>query len=155
MGCCLPLRCKLRSQSPQRREDRDASEGTLVSSWQRAWPSTRVLSQQFLSSVRPLAPPPFSSAAHWMPVWLAGEALTSPRRRPKGQWKRCQLGQHFTAEHHSPNKQCSGPQATGNMEPVITSRAWLVHSPKTEPGQRLERVLRLTQMSQPGHVIRE
>lgn len=31
-------------------------QGSLLSSWQQAWPSTRVLSQQLLSSVRP--PPP-------------------------------------------------------------------------------------------------
>lgn len=130
-------------------------QGSLLSSWQQAWPSTRVLSQQLLSSVRPPPPPPLppqppGCQSAWL-VW----AKQAPAIGPKGQWNCCQLGQHFTAEHHSPNKQCSGPQATGNMEPVITSRAWLVHSPKPEPGQGLERVLHLTQISQPGYVIRE
>lgn len=129
-------------------------QGSLLSIWQQAWPITRVLSQHFPCSVRPLSSTS-SSTASWLPVSLAGVGLTSPRHQPKGQWNCCQLGQHFTAEHHSPNKQCSGPQATGNMEPVITSRAWLVHSPKTKPGQELERELHLTQISQPGYVIKE
>lgn len=130
-------------------------EGSLLSSWQRAWPSTRVLSQQLLSSVRPPPPPPYppqppGCQSAWL-VW----AKQAPAIGPKGQWNCCQLGQHFTAEHHSPNKQRSGPQATGNMEPVITSRAWLVHSPKPKSDQGLECVLHLTQISQPGYVIRK
>lgn len=109
----------------QRREGRCASQGTLLPPpfiWQTARPHTRVLSQQLLSSVRALAPTASSSAC-WMPVWLP-KGLTSPRRGPKGQWKGCQLGRHFTAKHQrSPNKQCSGLPATANMQPVISCHA--------------------------------
>ncbi|TNN82386.1 hypothetical protein EYF80_007221 [Liparis tanakae] len=59
-----------------------------------------------------------------------GSKQEAPAIGPKGQGSCCQLGQHFTAEHHSPNKQRCGPRATGNVEPVITGRARLVHAPK-------------------------
>lgn len=84
----------------------------------------------------PLPPQPPGCQSAWL-LW----AKQVPAIGPKGHCNCCQLGQHFTAEHHSPNKQCNGTQATGNMEPVITSRAWLVHSPKPKPGQGLECVL--------------
>lgn len=149
------MRCKLRSLSPQRREDRGVSGEVFspVGSRPGLAPGCSANSSSPLSDPHPappLPPQPPGCQSAWL-VW----AKQAPAIGPKGQWNCCQLGQHFTAEHHSPNKQCSGPQATGNMEPVITSRAWLVHSPKPKPGQGLERVLHLTQISGPGYVIRE
>lgn len=58
--------------------------GSLLSSWQQAWPSTRVLSQQLLSSVRPPPRATSSSTASWMPVCLVGVGQTSPSHRAKG-----------------------------------------------------------------------
>ena len=144
MGWCWPSRCKLRSLSPQGREDRGVSREVFspTGSTPGLAPGCSANSSFPLSD--PLPPPPLpplppGCQSAWL-VW----AKQAPSIGPKGQRNSCQLGQHFTAEHHSPNKQCSGPQATGNMEPVITSRAWLVHSPKPKPGQGLECVLHLT-----------
>lgn len=135
---CWPLRNKLRPLTPQRREDRGVSGEVFspVGSKPGLAPGCSANSSSPLSDPPPPSPPGCQSA--WL-LW----AKQVPAIRPKGQCNCCQLGQHFTAEHHSPNKQCNGTQATGNMEPVITSRAWLVHSPKPKPGQGLECILHL------------
>lgn len=131
VGCCFPWRCKLRSASPHRDERAAVPARELCFPprhppppfiWLPARPHTRVLSQQLLSPVRALTPASSSSTC-WMPVWLP-KGLTSLRHGPKGQWKGCQLGRHFTAEHQcSPNKQCNGLPATANMQPVISCHA--------------------------------
>lgn len=78
MGCCLALRCKLRSLSPQRcvREvfslfgkGPGLAPGCLANSFS-------PLSDPHSSSS--------SSAASWMPVCLPGVGLTSPRHQAKG-----------------------------------------------------------------------
>lgn len=153
MRWCWPLRCKLRSLSPKRRKD--GGESWEVYSLVGSRPDLAPGCSANSFSVRPPPPPPLppqppGCQSAWL-VWAKQAQAIGPR----GQRGCCQLGQHFTAEHHSPNKQCSGPQATGNMEPVITSRARLVHSPKSNPGQGLERLRHLTQMSQSGYVMRE
>ncbi|KAI4807594.1 hypothetical protein KUCAC02_027394, partial [Chaenocephalus aceratus] len=135
----------------QRREDRGVSEEVfpLVGSRPGLAPGCSANSSSPVSDPPPPSPPLPPQTLRCQSDWME-RAKQDPAIGPKGQRNCCQLGQHFTAEHHSPNKQCIGPQATGNMEPVITSRALLVHSPKPKPGQGLERVLHLTQISQPG-----
>lgn len=104
--------------------------GNLPSSWQQAWPSTRVLSQQFRSSVRNPSTAS-SSTDHWMPVCLTGTGQTSPSHRAKGATERLPDGPalHGRAPLSKQTvRWARSPQ--GNMEPVISSSAWLVHSPK-------------------------
>lgn len=123
--------CRLTWLSPHRhRGDAAVSRGGgLASSWQQAWSSTRVLSQQFGSSVRKPSTAP-SSTDHWMPVCLAGTGQTSPSHRAKGATERLPAGPALHGR--APLSKQTGfwarsPQ--GNMEPVISSSAWLVHSP--------------------------
>lgn len=83
MGCCLPLRCKLRSLSPQRREDRDVC-GEVFSPFG-SRPGLAPGCTAKTSS--PLSDPHFStssSTTSLMPVCLAGMGRRSPRLRAKG-----------------------------------------------------------------------
>lgn len=83
MGCCLALRCKLRSLSPQRCEDRDVCREvfSLFGKGPGLAPGCSANSSSPLSGPHSSTP---SSAASWMPVWLAGVGLTSPRHQAKG-----------------------------------------------------------------------
>lgn len=82
MGWCWPFRCKLRSLSPQRREDRGVSREVFspVGSRPGLAPGCSA------NSYSPLSDPPSvsSSTASWMPVCLAGVGQTSPSYRAKG-----------------------------------------------------------------------
>lgn len=82
-GCCLALRCKLRSLSPQRCEDRDVFREvfSLFGKGPGLAPGCSANSASPLSGPHSSTP---SSAASWMPVWLAGVGLTSPRHQAKG-----------------------------------------------------------------------
>lgn len=117
MGWCWPLRCKLRSLSPQRREDRGVSGETFLPAGSRPGLAPGCSANSFapLSETPPLPRPPQTTGCQ--SAWLV-QAKQAPVTGPKGQQRGCQMGQHFTAEHHSPNKQCVGPgahKATWNL----------------------------------------
>lgn len=108
------MRCKLRSLSPKRRED--GGESWEVYSQVGSRPDLAPGCSANSSSVRPPPPPPLppqppGCQSAWL-VWAKQAQAIGPR----GQWNCCQLGQHFTAEHHSPNSAVGHkPRATWNL----------------------------------------
>lgn len=155
VGWCWPLRYKLRSLTPQRREDRGVSRGSLLSNWQQAWPSTRVLSQQRLSSVRP--PSTSSSTASWMPVCMAVVGQTSPSHRAKGAMQLLPAGPalHGRAPLSKQTVQWDtshGQHGTCHYQPCM---AGSLPETQARPRAWMCTALESSKISQPGFVIRE
>lgn len=93
MRWCWPLRCKLRSLSPQGREDRGVRGEVFSPTGSRPGlaPGCSANSSSPLSDAPPSTPTSplpssstSSSTASWMPVCLAGAGQTSPSHRAKG-----------------------------------------------------------------------
>lgn len=111
MGCCLALRCKLRSLSPQSCEDRDVCREvfSLFGKGPGLAPGCSANSSSPLSGPHSSTP---SSAASWMPVWLAGVGLTSPRHQAKGAMEPLPAGPSLSkqtagwAAGHGPHETC-------------------------------------------------
>lgn len=78
MGCCLALRCKLRSLSPQRCVREVFS---LFGKGPGLAPGCLANSSRLCQTP---TPPPLPLLPSWMPVCLPGVGLTSPRHQAKG-----------------------------------------------------------------------
>lgn len=144
---CWPFRCKLRSLSPKRCEDCGVSRKIFSAVGSRPGLTQRCSAYSSSPLSRPAFPTRFFFFFYsfWMPVCLAGVVQNEANHWGKGAMKLLPAGPAL--HDRAPlSKQTvwSGPQARGNMEPVITSHAWLVHSPNSKLGQWLERVLHLT-----------